>query len=65
MRRSTVCWLRMSADCSIEIIVVDDGSMDDTSHVVKRYSSEVKYIHQSNQGAGVARNGGIEEATGE
>jgi glycosyltransferase involved in cell wall biosynthesis len=52
-------------DCSIEIIVVDDGSMDDTSHVVQRYGSEVKYIHQSNQGAGVARNRGIEEATGE
>jgi len=46
-----------------EIIVVDDGSTDNTAQVVKKYDN-VKYIHQQNAGASVARNTGIEAATG-
>lgn len=53
------------ADCEIEAIVVDDGSTDDTSQVIKLFRNKVKYIYQENQGAGVARNRGIEETTGE
>jgi amino acid adenylation domain-containing protein len=41
-----------------EIVVVDDGSIDDTKAVCDRYPS-VKYIYQSNQGYLVARNTGI------
>lgn len=52
-------------DYRMEIIVVDDGSTDDTRKAVERYGSRVIYIYQSNQGAGVARNRGIEESTGE
>jgi glycosyltransferase involved in cell wall biosynthesis len=46
-----------------EIIVVDDGSTDDSLEIARRYP--VKIIQQRNQGVGVARNRGIEAATGE
>lgn len=52
-------------DCNIEIIVVDDGSTDNTREVVKEFGNKVRYIFQENQGAGAARNRGIEEANGE
>jgi glycosyltransferase involved in cell wall biosynthesis len=50
----------------LEIIVVDDGSSDDTALVLKSaFGDRIRYIPQPNQGASVARNRGIEEATGE
>jgi glycosyltransferase involved in cell wall biosynthesis len=52
-------------DCQIEIIVVDDGSTDNTKEVLKKYGSSVRYIYQNNRGAGPARNRGIDEAKGE
>ncbi len=47
-----------------EIIVVDDGSSDDTSNVATRYPV-VRYIHQENQGPSVARNTGLRETKGQ
>jgi glycosyltransferase involved in cell wall biosynthesis len=48
---------------NVEIVVVDDGSTDDTREVVKRHP-DVKYVYQKNQGLSAARNTGIENSTG-
>lgn len=52
-------------DCFIEIIVVDDGSTDNTRQVVSSFGKKVKYIFQDNKGPGAARNRGIDEASGD
>lgn len=49
----------------IEIIVVDDGSKDDSAKVVKGIGDPcIKYFYQNNAGATVARNRGIDAAIG-
>jgi glycosyltransferase involved in cell wall biosynthesis len=57
------------ADPSVgEVIVVDDGSEDDTASVVKLLSHQnhaIQYVYQENCGASVARNTGLKIATGE
>ena len=47
-----------------EIIVVDDGSKDNTREVVTAYGAPVRYVFQENQGPGAARNLGIRTAAG-
>ena len=51
----------------LEILVVDDGSTDETQEILQNYESEprVKIIHQSNSGQTIAKNRGIRESTGE
>ncbi|HJZ56525.1 MAG TPA: glycosyltransferase [Gemmataceae bacterium] len=48
-----------------EIIVVDDGSTDDTRERLVRYRDYVRYVYQPNQGVSAARNHGIRLATQE
>lgn len=52
---------------SIEIIVVDDGSDDNTSSVVEEYiaSDAIKYFQIKHSGVSTARNKGIDEAEGD
>lgn len=48
-----------------EILVVDDGSTDDTERVVARYDGAVRFIRQVNAGPSAARNQGIRAASGD
>jgi glycosyltransferase involved in cell wall biosynthesis len=49
----------------LEIIVVNDGSTDDTAGVATSFGSTVRYHHQENAGAAAARNQGLSMATGD
>lgn len=58
------CSLNQSYE-NIEIIVVDDGSTDDTQQFLHRkYRERIIYVHQENKGPGSARNTGIRHASG-
>ena len=48
-----------------EIIVIDDGSPDETKEVLKPYLKKIQYHYQKNRGVSAARNQGIELAKGE
>jgi len=48
-----------------EVIVVNDGSTDDSPRVIARYSDHVRVVDQTNQGAAAAYNRGFAESTGE
>jgi glycosyltransferase involved in cell wall biosynthesis len=47
-----------------DIIVVDDGSTDNTADVVRRYA-DVRYVKQRNHGLAAARNRGFQESRGD
>ncbi|HJZ55192.1 MAG TPA: glycosyltransferase family A protein [Gemmataceae bacterium] len=48
-----------------EVIVIDDGSTDDTPAVAARFGERIVYHHQPNRGVSAARNGGIDRASGD
>lgn len=49
----------------LEIIVVNDGSTDDTAAVLAGYADRIRVVDQENQGVAAARNRGLELATGD
>ena len=48
-----------------EIVVVNDGSTDDTASVLSRYGDRIRVITQSNRGLSAARNAGAHASSGE
>lgn len=50
-----------------ELIIIDDGSKDNTKAAINRFSNNdnIKYIYQDNLGRSTARNNGIEQANGD
>ena len=53
---------------NLEIILVDDGSLDNSGAICDIYASKdnrIKVIHQENSGVSAAKNNGLKEATGE
>ena len=71
---STLDSIRSQTYRPIEIVVIDDGSTDNTSDVIHTWTTHnnekegtltVRFVRQVNQGANAARNRGIQEARGE
>ncbi len=48
-----------------EIVVVDDGSTDNTKEILQTYMDRIRYNYQDNSGVSAARNAGIKAAKGE
>ena len=52
----------------LELIIVNDGSTDNSENIIKNFSSidpRIKYLYQSNSGQGSARNLGLKVAKGD
>ncbi|MCS6806057.1 MAG: glycosyltransferase [Blastocatellia bacterium] len=47
-----------------EVVVIDDGSTDETEAMMRRYGPPVRYFRQPNRGVALARNHGIEQSRG-
>ena len=59
--------LSQQTDKNFEIILVEDGSTEPCQDIALRYSQELdlRYFYKSNEGRSIARNYGLEHATGQ
>jgi len=53
------------AEDQLEVVVVDDGSSDDTARRVEQYGARIRYFFKTNGGQGSAFNYGLARVTGE
>lgn len=49
---------------NLEIIIVDDGSTDDTASIIKQFPADISYCYQPNSGIAKSWNKGVEKANG-
>lgn len=63
--RETIDSVLCQQGAAFELIVVDDGSSDDTQKLVESYGLAVRYVYQPNAGVSAARNKGVTIAEGE
>ena len=64
LEESIQCVLNQSYK-DIELIIVDDGSTDNSKNIIKTYGERIKLFEQTNKGPYPARNLGIQHSTGE
>jgi glycosyltransferase involved in cell wall biosynthesis len=62
---SCVDSIRRNAYPNVEIVIVDDGSPDNTLEIIKGLATEVTLVEQANAGRGSARNNGVNHASGD
>lgn len=63
--RETIENIFQQTYANIELIIVDDGSTDDTQEILRSYGSRLRWAAQKNAGPAAARNHGIRMAKGE
>jgi len=63
--RETLDGVRRQTLKDIEVVVIDDGSTDNTAEAVKNYDQEIIYCYQANKGPAAARNRGVNLARGD
>ncbi len=56
--------IRAQGVVDLEVVIVDDGSSDDSAQFIRQYAPEARLISQENTGPAAARNHGISEARG-
>jgi len=49
----------------VEVVVVNDGSTDNSAEIIASYGNRIVVVEQENQGVGAARNAGMQRATGQ
>ena len=67
IKRAVESILSQTANIKYEIIIVDDGSIDNTEEVLRNYEKDerIKYYKKENSGVADTRNYGVKMATGE